>query len=127
MMRMTTAAAALAGGVLAAGAAGAVSVVSFVSDMQERFEAKRAIVEAVQAAFGETAAYADDAELPESVAGQIRPGDRVPEDVAMSDPPAALGDLPKLGVETEWKAVGDHLLEVGADRVVVMAVYDVLP
>lgn len=126
MKRMTTAALALLAG-MSASAAGAAAVIVYDRGMSERFETKREIVDAVQAEFGEAAAYESGDELPDGIAAQIKPGARLPDGVETTDPPAALGDLPRLGEGTEWRAAGNHLVEIDADGRVVMAVYDVLP
>ena len=125
MTRITATAAAI--GALMAGAAAADTVIVFDDAREARFEAKRAVVDAVQAEFGETAAYGDQEALPASIADAIKPGAMMPEGVETSAPPASVGALPHLVPNSEWVAAGNHLAEVDQDGRIVMVVYDVLP
>ncbi|MFO7854963.1 MAG: hypothetical protein R6V44_07050 [Paracoccaceae bacterium] len=56
------------------------------------------------------------------------PGTPMPADAEPAPVPEELaGRLPHTEPGTEWAKVGDHLVEVRADGVIAMTVYDVLP
>ena len=105
---------------------GEVTVV-YDETLTEEFEVNRAIVERVQAEFGEYAAYESTDELPPAINSEIVPGEMLPEGAPVEPVPAALSDLPTLGEGTRWMQTGNHLVEVADDNRIVMVVYDALP
>lgn len=125
-MRRIIAALALSG--LAASSALAGAVVVYDVELGEEFAAKREIVALAKEIYGETAVYATGDPLPESVENRLVPGTPLPEGAEPAPVPEELaGRLPHTEPGTEWAKVGDHLVEVRADGVIAMTVYDVLP
>lgn len=119
---------ALAASALTATSALGAAVIVYDMELTEKFEAKRDIVDMVQEVYGETAVYSTGDELPEDLDAALTPRQPLPETVEISAVPEPLmGKLPHTEEGTKWYKVGDHLVEVGADNMIVMTVYDVLP
>lgn len=95
--------------------------------LSEEFNVSRAIIDRVQAEFGEHAVYDNGDDLPDGIDQALVPGNTLPEDTPVAEVPEKLGDLPTLGEGTRWIAAGEHLVEVTPDNVIVMVLYDALP
>jgi hypothetical protein len=102
-------------------------IVVYDVGLGEKFEIKREIVDRVKEKFGKYAVYDSKDELPASMDSEIMPGEPLPENASIEKVPQELGDLPTLGEDTHWVAVGNHLVEMADDNMVVMAVYEALP
>jgi hypothetical protein len=101
--------------------------VVYDKELSREFEISREIVDRVEAEFGKTAVYDNGQDLPPTVDAALVPGNTLPAGAEVTQPPAALGDLPTLGEGTHWVAAGEHLVEVTPDNTIVMVVYDALP
>lgn len=118
----------LAAGMLAAPAAFGAAVIVYDADLGEEFEVEREIVEIAKEVYGEAAIYATGDEISEELVEELAPKQMLPADAAVEDLPEELaGRLPHTSEGTRWVKVGDHLVEVNDDNMIVMTIYDVLP
>ena len=107
--------------------AAADAVVVYDKNLEEKFEAKREIVDMAKEIYGPTTVYDDGQQIPESVAKDLLPRRQLPDAARVTDVPEALaGRLPHTEPGTRWVQVGEHLIEVRPDETIVMGVYDVL-
>lgn len=118
---------ALAAGLLAAPAFGAVVIV-YDKDLGEEFAVEREIVDIVQQEYGEAAVYSTGDNLPEALDAALTPKSPLPATPAVEPVPEEIADkLPHTAEGTRWVKLGDHLVELDENDVIVMTVYDVLP
>ena len=110
------------------GTAAADAIVVYDKDLKEEFAAKRDIVEMVKQKYGQTAVYESGQQIPARIESNLVPGQMLPEGATTSAVPADLeGNLPNTEPGTSWVRVGEHLLELKPDGMIVMGVYEVLP
>lgn len=118
----------LTAAMLSAPAAYGAVIIVYDGELGKQFETEREIVEIVKEEYGETAVYSTGDELPEGLDEALNPAQKLPDVPEVEDVPEALKDkLPHTEEGTRWVKVGDHLVEVDADDMIVMTIYDVLP
>lgn len=118
----------LAAALLAAPSAFGAAVVVYDAELGEEFEAKRQIVELAKEVYGDASVYDTGDELPEALDAALTPNGPLPDVDAVEPVPVELaGRLPHTETGSEWVQVGNHLVEVGEDGMIVMTVYEVLP
>ena len=118
----------LVSALLAAGPALSDAVIYKDPERSETFEAKDEIVALATEIYGKTAVFDSGQEIPESVDRKLVAGNPLPADAErMPVPDDLAGRLPHTEEGTRWVKVGEHLLELAQDDVIVTGVYEVLP
>lgn len=118
----------LTAGLLAAPSAFGAAVIVYDADLGEKFAVEREIVEIAKEVYGEAAVYATGDEISEELAEELAPKQMLPDSPEVKEVPEELASrLPHTSEGTRWFKVGDHLVEVNDDNMIVMTVYDVLP
>ena len=118
----------LVAGLLAAPTAFGAAIVVYDAELGQEFEAKRQIVELAKEVYGDASVYGTGDELPEALDEALTPNGPLPDVDAVGPVPEELeGRLPHTEADSEWVAVGNHLVEVAPDGTIIMTVYEVLP